>query len=84
MWKRRWFVLRNRQIMYYKSPVSHRDTYLCEEAQKEGWLLNWFQTALAECAAVAKLTTKHPVREFCVPPTCSTMDYLLRQEILEM
>ena len=27
MWKRRWFVLRNRQIMYYKSPVSHWDTF---------------------------------------------------------
>lgn len=26
MWKRRWFVLRNRQIMYYKSPVSDWDT----------------------------------------------------------
>lgn len=42
MWKRRWFVLRNRQIMYYKSPVSHWGGFTRMWRHK-GRLQNWYQ-----------------------------------------
>lgn len=62
MWKRRWFVLRNRQIMYYKSPVSH--IYSCVEAQGRlsaetvpGWY-HWQSGLRMSCQRALSLTNR--------------------------
>lgn len=80
MWKRRWFVLRNGQIMYYKSPVSHWDMFtpVWRLRRKTGCRMSSRLVALADGAAMDKLSPKCPV-EFCVWPTGSTMDSVLRQ-----
>lgn len=68
MWKRRWFVLRNGQIMYYKSPVSHWDNvYSCVKAQKEGWLQNEFQIgSTGRRGSHGQAFPKMPCRVLCL------------------